>query len=555
MTLSSFSSKLPLVAALALVSTFASCNKESRVDRATADKILLFGNGTEPASLDPSIVSGDPEHKVINAIFEGLIGEHPTSDYEPEPGVAESWEMENGARIWTFKLRENARWSNGDPVTAKDFLYAHKRILQAKLAGDFATMLYIISGAEDYHKGKTSDFETVGVKATDDHTLRYELRGPTPYFLSMLKHYAFFPIHQATIEKFGNIDTRISQWTRPGNLVGNGPFILDEWKFKSVVKTRKNPYYWDADKVQLNGIHFFPTENVTTEERMFRDRQLHVTKECPLDKIPWYRKHRPELIELDPYLCVYYYLINTTKPQFQDPRVRQALSLCVDRKAIAESITRAGERPAYGMVPPAPGGEGYDPPHLLKFDPEEGRRLLAEAGYPGGKDFPRFEIIINTHESHLKIAEAVQQMWKKNLGVDVAITNQSWQVYLDTVENLQYDVARRGWIGDFMDPVTFLEIFTKGNLNNSTGWSSEAYEKLLHEAGQTESLEEHFRILHEAETLLLNDAPLIPFYWYTSKHLLHPAVKGWEPKLLDTQAYKYLDLVPDADFPPIDIAN
>ncbi|MEM0897676.1 MAG: peptide ABC transporter substrate-binding protein, partial [Verrucomicrobiota bacterium] len=305
-----------LATALAFASlVLSSCEqREQRVDRALRDGILLTANGSEPAELDPHIVSGDPENKVITSLLEGLIAYHPDDDYVAEPGVAESWEMEDSGRVWTFKLRKNAKWSNGDPLTAHDFHWSHMRGLSPELANEFATMLYIIEGAEAFNKGETDDFSTVGVEVIDDYTIRYRLTGPTPYFISMLKHYSFWPVHRPTIEKFGRLDERATGWTRPGNFVGNGPFILEEWKFKDHIKVRKNPHYWDADRVKLNGIHFFAVENVTTEERMFRNGQVHLTKECALNKIPFYREDYPDWIQIGPQLVTYYYLINVTRP-------------------------------------------------------------------------------------------------------------------------------------------------------------------------------------------------------------------------------------------------
>ncbi|MDG2124500.1 MAG: peptide ABC transporter substrate-binding protein, partial [Verrucomicrobiales bacterium] len=543
----------PTILLLGALLLGACSRKETRVDRATRDKILLYANGSEPADLDPHLVSGDPENKVLTSLIEGLIAYHPNDDYQPEPGVAESWEMKDLGKTWIFNLRKNAKWSNGDPVTAHDFVWSHKRALSPALAGDFAPMLFILENAEAFNKEEITDFTKVGVKAIDDHTIEYTLTGPTPYFVSMLKHYSFWPVHKASVLAMGKIDDRATGWTRPGKMVSNGPFVLDEWKFKNVIKVKKNPHYWDVDTVKLNAIHFFPVENVTTEERMFRDGQVHVTKETALDKIPWYRENRPDLIHLEPWLCVYYYVVNTTKPPFDNRGVRRALSLAINREAITKNITRAGEIPAYGYVPPPPGETGYKPPDVLSFNPEAARKELADAGYPDGKGFPRVKLLFNTHESHRTIAEAVQEMWKKHLNIDIELNNQTWQVYLDSIRDKNYDVARRGWIGDYMDPITFLIIMQEDDPNNGTGYANPEYDKLLKASGQEVDPEKRFAILKEAERLMLEDAPIIPFYWYVSKHLVHPDVKGWSPKLLDNYNYKYLDVEPSNTTLPRDM--
>ena len=537
---------LPLLPCLFL----AACGGGERVDRALEEKILLRANGAEPSSLDPHIYSGEPENNIASALFEGLIGLHPTDDNLPEPGVAESWEQNEDASIWTFKIREDAKWSDGKKITAQDFIWTMKRGLAPALANEYAPILYKVKGAKEFNEGTTDDFSTVGIEELEDGRLRYHLIGPTPYFLSMLKHHSFWPVPQQAIEARGKYDERGTDWLEPEHFVGNGPFVLEEWLFKNVIKVKKNPLYWDADRVELNGIHFFAVENVTTEERMFRDGQVHITKEVSLDKIPWYLNEHPDLIQNDPQLVVYYYVLNTTKKPLDDKRVRHALSLTVDREAIVKGITRAGERAAWAFVPaPAEGVEtGYQPPKIVTYDPDKARALLAEAGFPGGKGFPKFEILINTHESHRKIGEAIQEMWKNELGIDVGVRNESWQVYQDSLRDLKHDIGRRGWIGDYMDPITFLSILKSGDANNATGFADPKYDGLLDQTDRMGDADARFDVLREAETYLLEEAPVIPIYWYVTKHLIHPDLKGWYPKLQDMHPYKYMSLERDADY-------
>lgn len=511
---------------------------EPRVVRAAREKILLVGNGTEPKSLDPHVTTGVTEHHVLMALMEGLTSEHP-SEERVEPAVARSWESNEALDVWTFHLRPEARWSNGDPLTAQDFVFAYHRMLSPRMGSQYAEMLYLMKGAAAFHKGEITDFSEVGVRALDDHTLQISLVGPTPYFPEVLPHYAWYPVHAPTILKFGDMDQRISRWTHPGNFVGNGPFILTQWRFKHFLEVRKNPHYWDVDTVRLDGIRFFPIDNTAAEERMFRDGQLHLTQIIPLDKIPWWRDNHPEVFVSHPYLSVYFYRLNTTRPPLDDPRVRHALSLAIDRQAICEGVLKAGQPPARGMVPPV---AGYQGPQPLEFDPERARRLLAEAGYPEGRGFPRLDILINVMESHKTLAEVIQQMWKKHLNIQAGINSQDWSVYLDSMSRLDYDVCRAGWTADYADPMTFLDMWTTGNGNNLTGWSSARFDGLIDEARRTGRTEDRFGVLHRAESLLLEDLPVLPLYFYVRYYLVSPLVTGHHPKLLDNHPWKYVGL-------------
>ncbi|MGI8603113.1 MAG: peptide ABC transporter substrate-binding protein [Verrucomicrobiales bacterium] len=516
-----------------------SCNRdESRILSAAREKILLIGNGTEMQSLDPHTTTGVQEHHVFTSILEGLVDEHP-SEETVAPGVAERWESNEGLNVWTFHLRKNAKWSNGDPVTARDFVFAYRRMLIPKLASPYAEMLYLLKGAQELHAGKTSDFSTLGARALDDHTLQLELVGPIAYFPIVLPHYAWFPIHEATILKFGAVDQRATRWTRPGNFVGNGAFKLKSWRFKHFLEVERNPHYWDAANVKLNGIRYFPVDNTAAEERMFRDGHLHKTEILPLDKIDYWREQRPEFFRADPYLSVYFYRVNTTRPQLKDPRVRRALALAVDRESICRNIMRAGQTPCTGMVPPV---AGYVGPNKLRFDPPAARQLLAEAGFPEGRNFPRFDILMNVMEQHKIIAEAIQQMWKKHLNIDVGINAQDWGVYLDSQQRLDYDVCRAGWTADYADPMTFLDLWTAGNGNNETGWSRPEFDALIAQARQTADQKARFDILRRAEEILLDEMPIVPFYVYVLPHLITPMVTGWHPKLLDNHPWKHVGL-------------
>lgn len=528
-----------LIALLAFWFFEARLHREPRTVTAAKKKILLVGNGSELESLDPHIATGNPERQVTSALFEGLVAYHPTDDYGDSPGAAVTWEHENFTR-WTFHLQPKGCWSDGTPVTARDFVYAYQRILTPELASSYAEMLYFMKNAEAFNKGEIKDFSQVGVKALDDHTLQLDLIGPTPYFTSVLKHHSWYPVPRHVIEKNGGMIDRFSHWSRAENIVSNGPFKLKEWSFTHLLKVEQNPSYWDADKVKLREIHYFPIVNEGTEERAFRNQQLHTTQTLPLDRIPYYREHEKEVFHDVTQLAVYFYRLNISHPPLDNPKVRRALALAVDRESLIRNVLRGSQRPAVGYTPTS--GKGYQGPQVMRFDPAEARRLLAEAGYPDGKGFPKFEILINTMEAHRLIAQAVQSMWREHLGIDVSIINQDWQVYLDSQRRGAYEVCRGAWIGDYADPMTFLGMWTKGNGNNMTGWSSERYEGLLRKSSQIGDATERFAILKEAETVLLDELPIIPIYWYAQSYLVRPEVKGWRNSLLDDRPYKWFDL-------------
>jgi len=517
---------------------------ETNVSKGNETGTLHWGNGTEPQSLDPHIATGVPEHHIISSIMEGLVTKDSTT-LEPKPGVAESWEISEDGRVYTFHLRHDARWSNGDPHTAEDYVWSWWRALQPALGSLYAYMYYAIDNAQEYYEGTITDFEQVGVKALDEHTLQVTLENPTPYFLQLLDHYSLFPVHRPTLEKFGAPDERGTRWTYEGNIVTNGPFQLTEWQINRRVVVERNPFYWDRDTVRLNKIIFYPTENAVSEERMFRSGQLHYTNDIPADKIPVYKESGDPTLEIAPYLGTYFYRINTNLAHLKDPRVRRALAMTIDREQITERITKAGQIPTYALTPP--GTMGYYPPSDLSFDPEAARKLLAEAGYPNGEGFPVTEILYNTNEGHRKIAVAIQQMWNKYLNIEIQLLNQEWKVYLDSESAGDYQISRASWIGDYVDPNSFLDMFLCGGGNNRTGWCNEEFDRLiLDEAPTAKTHAKRLEIFTQAETILLADLPIIPIFTYTSKHLVSPAIKNKGTNLLDQTMYKEIYLESDS---------
>lgn len=499
--------------------------------------ILHRGNGSEPSDLDPQIVTGVPEHMILMGLFEGLTDEDP-KDLHPIPGVAERWEISPDLLTYTFFLRKNAKWSNGDAFTARDFFEAYKRMLEPTLAAQYAYMHHVVKNAQAYNEGKLKDFSQVGYKVIDDQTFQVTLIGPTPYFLSLVNHTSWMPVHLPTLAKHGKPYERGNKWTRPENFVGNGPFTLDQWKVNEILTIKRNPHYWDAKTVKLDGLAFYPISSSETEERMFRANQLHVTETVPLSKIPGYRKNHAELIRIEPYLSTYFYRINVTKPPLNDKRVRKALALAIDRASITENILKAGQIPAFNITPPGTGG--YTARGKFSGDLAEAKKLLADAGFPDGKGFPPFELLYNTSESHRVIAEAIQQMWKKNLGIEAKLLNQEWKVYLDSQRQMNYQICRAGWTGDYVDPNTFLDMWLTDGGQNETGWSNKDYDRLIAEAARTGDAAARHELFQKAEIILMDELPIIPIYHYTRQHLISPKLKGWHPTLLDHHPYKHL---------------
>lgn len=519
----------------------AGCAVEHHSGEAVAPQILHVGNGAEPQDLDPHLVTGVPEHRITSTLFEGLVDLDPET-LEPVPGVAEKWEVSEDATVYTFHLRKDAKWSNGDALTAQDFAYAWQRILTPTLGSEYAYMLHCIVNAREFNEGQITDFSLVGVNAIDNHTLEVRLNHPTPYFLSMQIHYTWFPVHRETVERFGTMTERGTRWTRAGNLVGNGAFRLERWEPDRVIVVVKNPFYWNKERVRPEAIHFYPIDNISTEELLFRAGRLQLTESVPVNKVEAYEKDRPEVLRRDPYLGTYFYRLNVTRPPLADVRVRRALAMAVDREDLVRNVVRTARRPASCFTPPDTAG--YTCTSRIEYNVTEARRLLAEAGYPDGSGFPKVEILYNTSENHRQIAEAIQAMWRENLNIRVSLLNQEWKVYLDSMNRLDYEIARSGWIGDFLDPINFLECFTTNNGNNRTGFTSSHYDALIAEARRTPNPDQRLAVLQEAERLLLDEAPMIPLYFYTRTYLKAPEVKGLAANPLGYISFKHLRLEP-----------
>ncbi len=487
---------------------------------------LVFINGAEPETLDPAVITGQPEGRIVNALFEGLLRFDKKG--HAVPGVAASWEISPDGLNYTFHLRPNARWSDGKKVSAGDFVNSWQRTLDPATASAYSYQLFSVVGAEDFANGKSKDFSTVGARAVDDLTLRVTLRQPTTYFLDLCAFPTLYPVRTDLIAKFGD------DWVKPGKLVGNGAFLLDAWKINDSVILKKNPLYWDHATVQLRSIQVLPISQANVAYNFYAAGQadLIMDKGLAPPSLLDALKVRPDF-HAAPFLGSYFLRFNCSKPPFSDPRVRKAFSMALDRKRITTKITRAGESTALSFVPP--GIPGYSPPGGLAEKADEARRLLAEAGYPGGKGFPLTTYLYSEGELNEGVAVELQSMWKEQLGVSVQLARQEWKVYLNSLGSLDYGIARSSWVGDYPDPNTFLDLFLSGSGNNRTGWSDPKYDKLINEAAAERNAIKRFEILRHAEELLVREeSPIAPIFFYVGIQLYDPKrVGGIEANVLD----------------------
>jgi oligopeptide transport system substrate-binding protein len=644
-----------------------------------------FINGTEPKSLDPGLITGQPEGRLADALFEGLT-RRATASLRPEPGVAASWAISEDKRVWTFTLRKDAEWSDGRPVTAHDFAWSWRRFQEPALGAEYAYLLHMVRGAEAYNlyagnaaaivgprekgeslrdgaarlrrehpqglaaadwqaflsAGKAQEhlkgcpdpvvqdalaavdgqvapetldrivvaFEKEGDRrrkandhakqhfgldegafAKDDHTLVVELVAPTPYFLELTCFYPLYPVPRQVVRPRNTGDVMKDEdqdWFLPAKLVGNGPFRLSYWRVNGKMRLTKSPTYWNRANVRLDVVDVYPVDNVTTA------LNLYLTGEA--DWLPGYYpldivndlKTRPDYYA-HAGLSTYFYRFNCSKKPFDDPRVRRAVCMAVDRRQIVEYITQRGEIPATRMVPP--GLAGYDSPEsAITYDLEKARALLAEAGYPGGAGFPEVSILHNTHEGHKKVAEYIADVLKRELKIPIKSHNQEWQAYQDNMRLLKYDVARAGWIADYPDPNTFLDMWVTNGGNNQTGWSHPVYDRLVTVAADVDTfvnegpeplvtkmkepekaraliaavkaagspaeraeagvrLRAH--VFREAEAILFQDGfPVMPLYYYVNTGLVRPWVKQFYRELVlpdGSKAQNLQDLHPFHD--------
>lgn len=509
------------IAVFACLGAFASAD--------TKKQVLTYNTSSEPQSLDPATATTVIDNNLLTQVFEGLVALHPKKKYVP--GVAERWTASEDKMVYTFYLRKNAKWSDGTPVTAYDFEYAWRRTADPKTAAPFASKFDYIKNGKEVTTGKLPK-EKLGAKAINANTFQVELAAPHPPFLQMIVKPLFAPVKKDVVEKFG--DT----WTRPENIVSNGPFLLTEWKFHEYLTLKKNPNYWDKDAVKLEEAKALIVDDEQTALKKYHAGESEFEMHLPQSQLIALQKN-PEFYQ-DQSFGYYYYPVNTQHPILKDARIRKALALAIDREVITKKVMRTGELPAYGFVPP--GVEGYPYKKLLSYDPKKARELLAEAGYPGGKGLAAIELSYNNREIHKMIAEAVQQMWKKELGVEVTLVNREWKTHINVLNSRDFQIIRLGSSGDYNYPDAFLRGFVTGDTDNYAQWSNAQYDALWKVALMEPDAKKRLQTYGKMEVLLAEEVPFIPFYFYINNWLVKPYVEGMELTSLSEYALKYVSI-------------
>ncbi len=531
---------VPLLLTLGSVFLAGCGRRESPVQAALKTKVLHVGNFAEPRDLDPHVVTLATDFNPIFALFEGLLA-FDEATAQPIPCIAERWEISADGLTCTFHLRADARWSNGDPVTAQDFAYSFRRVLSPAFGAEYAYFLWPLKNAEAFTTGKLKDFAQVGIAVPDARTLRLTLERPHPFLLSLAAHPSWFPVHRATIEKFGRIDQRGTAWTRPGNLVSNGAFMLSEWRPQSHVTVAKNPHYRDAARNRLNAVVFRPIENSESEERNFRAGQLHITDRFPSSKIPTYRAQADSALRIENMLRSFYIEMNVTRPPLDRVEIRRALGLAIDRGAITRNVGQGVWLPATSFVPP--GCIDYTPPDAPVENLAEARRLLAAAGHPLGQGLPPLTIVITHDVERGMVAQIIQERWQKELGVVCTIEKNEQKVWNEAVISHRYMISISGWLADYPDASAFLDTLRTGNGNNHCAWSDRGFDELMRRSDVTSGAE-RIALLRQAEERMLAAAPILPLYYAPKARLVHPSVRGWTASPLDLHRYHLLDLQP-----------
>ena len=497
-------------------------------DRTTAPADLVFINGAEVGSLDPAQVSAQVDGRVVTSLFEGLMRYN--SQGRAEPGVSLEPSVSPDGLTYTFPFRDTARWSNGEPVTSRDFMLSWNRFLRPATAADYASIFYCIKNAEAYNTGTITDFNEVGVKAPDDRTLVVTLENPVPYFKDLIAFMAFCPIHVPTFEKLG------ATYFKPGQLVGNGPYQLKEWRLNDRIRLERNPTYWDAANVKMASVDVLPIDNPSTAVNLFLTggSDLMMDKGLIPNALADELRKKP-YFHHKPFLATWFIRFNAKRKPYDDPRVRKALTLVLDRDRIVNAVTRLGEVPAFTITPPGT-GDNYQPPAGLHPDITEAKRLLAAAGFPDGRGFPVLSFLYpSKFPSDRGIAVELQSMWQRHLGITVALTSEEYKTYLDSQKKVDYDVCRSSWVGDYNDPNTFLDMFLTTSGNNRTGWSSAAYDALIALAAAEADATKRYAILKQAETQLIEtECVIAPVYHYVGVQFYQPEfLGGVEANLID----------------------
>ena len=488
---------------------------------------LVRNNGSEPSSLDPHKVESDVENNIISDLFEGLVSVSPAGEIEPR--LAEKWENKDNT-VWTFHLRPGVTWSDGTAITAQDIVWSWQRLVSPLTASPYASYpgnMHIVNGAEIAQGQKAP--ETLGVKAVDDATLEVTLNQPNAAFLAMLAHPSLVPLDKVLISRYGD------KWTKPEHIVTSGPYKLSQWVVNERIVAERNPRYWDNAHTVINKVTYLPISFETADVNRYKAGEIDIVYTVPINQFAQLKKTMGDQLDVSPQLATYYYEFNTTRPPFNDPRVRRALNMALDKDIIAEKVLGQGQRPAWLISQPDIGGVKLHNPEYASWPREkriaEAKKLLSEAGY--NETHPLvFNLLYNTSESHQRIAIAASSMWKKNLGVEAKLQNQEWKTMLDAMHTHNFDAVRYAWIADYDDAATFLNNFRTGDSENTSQYSNPAYDEALRNAAKASDSTARGKFYQQAEDLLGQDVPAIPVYHYVRTHLVKPWVGGFTPDKL-----------------------
>ncbi|MFD2672333.1 peptide ABC transporter substrate-binding protein [Marinicrinis sediminis] len=514
-----------LAVVLAMGAVLAGCG----TDNASGDEqIFRLNLSSEPPALDPGIAQDSTSFTVINGIYEGLV--RMNEDGEPVPAVAEDWEVSEDGKTYTFTLRDGVKWSNGDEVTAGDFEFAWKRALDPAVASVYAYQLYYLKNAQQYNEGEITDPSEVGVTAKDDKTLVVELNAPTPYFESLVGFFTYFPLNEKHVSATEN-------WAADAEtMVTNGPFLMDEWKKGDKIILKKNPDYREADDIQFEEVHMTMVGEESTELNMYQTGQLDWAgrpSAIPQEQIPSLKKDEEANLQIKGIATTYYYIFNSKAEPFQNENIRRAFMMSVDRQKLVDKVTLGDQQPAFGFVPPGIKGEKEEfrteySDDYFQENYDEAKQLLEqgmkEEGYA---TLPAITLTYNTSEGHKKLAEAIVDMWRQNLGVEVQLENQEWGVFLENRTNLNYQIARSGWGADYNDPMSFIDMWTTSSGNNDIGFSNPEYDQLVKEAYATDDNAARMEAMARAEEILIEEtSSIMPIYYYTGIWAQKKYVKG-----------------------------
>jgi len=606
--------------------SLSACSRSSRVDSAAAQKLLLVGNGVEPKGLDPHIVTGVAEGKIIASLLEGLVRAHPSDDLQLRPGMAEQWSCDAAAKQWRFKLGKR-RWSNGRELEAQDFLYAWQRMLAGEFAGSYAFLLFNLANAELYHNNhyakalwlhlaesrqwcrrsqalewadkinwsdatagglqqlagtrlqqllqQPQDFAwpqgfspvwqqalleamldwrsrqrspeelwklcKVGASAVNRHELLVELQHSDFNFPAKLLHHVWYPLCRECVEQHGSYLQRGNPWWKPGNIVVNGPFNLAEWKVNAGLRVTANQLYWDRANVALQAIEFVPVVNGFAETRMFAAGALHITNNVPAELLESSKSKHGQRLRFDKYFSNSFYRLNTAHAALRHVDFRRALSLAIDRDLLVNQVLHGAGEVLRGFTPPM---QGYAVECSGGFDAGLARRLFENCRIPA-KQLQGLSILISTREVQKSVAEAIQAMWQKHLGLHIDIQAREWTAFLQARERRDYSILASSWSGDFLDPASFVELLESTNGNNATGWSDAQFDRLLEQARRAASQKQRYELLAQAERLMLQAQPVIGLWTARRSYLLSAQVRGWHPLLLDNHPWDCLSLQPE----------